>query len=103
MDRYDIHPDLFDKSPSYLARRSTFPIRYAYPSVEQISFYGDIRLYCTPPQYQHVLDTVPGAQTVGEGLKRKIVPMWPDLDWYRDQVAKWHREQRLSFFSREEG
>ena len=46
-----LHPELRDKTPTYLILRSTFPLMYFFPVNERISWYGDVNMYCTEPQY----------------------------------------------------
>lgn len=91
-----LHPHLRNKDDNWLTLRSSVWCRWFFPAEEQVNWYGDIRLYCRPADYQHVLDTVPGAVTVGEGLSRQIIPMWNGLDDYRLKIEKWLKRTRFS-------
>ena len=88
MNRHLYHPHLRSKDDDWLSSRSSW-LSFFYPFEDRIGWAGDIQLYCRPADYQHVLDSVPGAPFVNDGLQRKIHPNWPGLDDYREQVRKW--------------
>ena len=88
MNRYLFHPHLRSKDDAWLSSRSSW-LNFFYPAEDRINWAGDIQLYCRPADYQHVLDSVPGALVVNDGLQRKIHPNWDGLDAYREQVRKW--------------
>ena len=83
------HPALRSYSENWIDQRSSIWSRWWYPASEQINWWGDIQLFGRPADYQHVLDSVPGALVVNDGLQRKIDPNWDGLDAYREQVRKW--------------
>jgi hypothetical protein len=47
-----LHPELRDKSYSYLVLRSSMWSKWWYPKNEQIGWFGDVRMYMTLPQYE---------------------------------------------------
>jgi len=88
MELNEYHPSLRDVSKPVLAFRSS-SFNFFLPAAMQVNWYGDIQLYCTAELYQSVLDSVPGAVTVGKGQYRRIDPQWTGLDRYRAKVRKW--------------
>ena len=68
------HPALRDMRRMQLSLASSWVGQFFLPETDRIAWYGDCRLYCTPAQYQDVLDSVPGAPLVGEGLYRRTSP-----------------------------
>ena len=88
INRWEFHPELRAFPDTWLAQRSSW-FNFFWPESERIHWYGDVRLRCRKQDYQSVLDTVPGAVTVGEGEDRTTAPGWGGLDDYRLAVAAW--------------